>query len=178
MDLRAELANLEDEELNYTFERSKVMSNRKACQRAGIPESTFYHWPEERRDYLNELAQQLKRKRMIAAEMVLMESVEEYARRLSDQALFSLEDFIDLDDGGRPVLNLQKAQERGKLHLVKELWQDADGQWRIKFHDSQKAIESALDRTVGKPAQKHELTGEGGEPIKFTVGNLDLADDV
>lgn len=178
MNLREELGDLADEELNYTFERSKVMSNRKACQRAGISESTFYSWPAEKREHLNELAQKLKRDRIVAANMVLMESVEEYARRLSDQALFSLEDFIEIGDDGLPILNMEKAHERGKLHLVKELWQDAEGQWRIKFHDAQRAIESALDRTVGKPTQTHEHTGEAGEPIKFTVGGLDLEDDV
>lgn len=178
MDLREELGNLADEELNYAFERSKVMSNRKACQRAGISESTFYSWPEEKRDHLNELAQKLKRDRIVAANMVLMESVEEYARRLSDQALLSLDDFVDIGADGLPVLNLEKARERGKLHLVRELWQDSDGRWRVKFHDAQKAVESALDRTIGKPTQRLEHTGEGGEPIRFTVGGLDLENDV
>lgn len=177
-DLRSILEQLEDEELAYVFERSNTSSNKRALNRAGIPESTFYSWPDEKRERLNGLAQQLKRDRYVAANMVLMESVEEFARRLRDQALFSLEDFVDLGETGEPMLNLHKAQERGKLHLVKKFYQDKEGQWRIEFYDAQQAIESALDRTVGKPTQKLEHTGEDGEPILFTVGGLDLEDDV
>jgi len=176
--LRAILEQLEDDDLNYVFHRSRTSSNRRALQRAGIPQSTFYCWPEEKRDHLNDLAQQLKRERVVAAEMILLESVEDYASRLRDQALFSLDDFVDIGEDGLPILNLEKAKERGKLHLVKELWQDTEGQWRVRFHDAQSAIESALDRTVGKPTQKLEHTGEDGESIKFTVGGLDLSDDV
>lgn len=178
MNLEAELGNLADEELSYVFERSQTLSNRQACRRAGIAESTFYSWPEEQRAGLNELAQQLKRDRLVAAHMVLMKSAEEYARRLSEQALFSLEDFIDIDEDGKPILNLHKAAERGRLHLVKKLWQNSDGHWRIEFYDAQQAILSALDRTVGRPAQKHEVGGEAGEPIRFVaIGGLDPNED-
>ena len=83
--LRAVLEQLADAQLAYVFERSKANSNRQALINAGIPESTFYSWPKEEQDQLNELAQRLKRDRLLAAEMVLMDSVEDAARVIAGQ---------------------------------------------------------------------------------------------
>ena len=83
--LRAVLEQLEDNELNYVFERSKVTSNKQALKNAGIPESTFYSWPREKQDKLNEYAQKLKRNRLLAAEMVLIENAEKAARTITEQ---------------------------------------------------------------------------------------------
>ena len=83
--LRATLEQLADAQLAYVFERSKANSNRQALINAGIPESTFYSWPKEEQDQLNELAQKLKRDRLLATEMVLMENVEKAARVIVGQ---------------------------------------------------------------------------------------------
>jgi len=83
--LRVLLEQLADAQLAYVFERSKANSNRQALINAGIPESTFYSWPKEEQDQLNELAQRLKRDRLLAAEMVLMDSVEDAARVIAGQ---------------------------------------------------------------------------------------------
>jgi len=83
--LRAILEQLTDVELDYVFERSKVTSNKQALGAAGIPESTFYSWPKEKQDGLNEYAQALKRNRLLAAELVLVENAEQAARVITGQ---------------------------------------------------------------------------------------------
>lgn len=83
--LRAILEQLTDVELDYVFERSKVTSNKQALKAAGIPESTFYSWPKEKQDRLNEYAQALKRNRLLAANLVLIESAESAARVITGQ---------------------------------------------------------------------------------------------
>ena len=83
--LRAILEQLTDVELDYVFERSKVTSNKQALKAAGIPESTFYSWPKEKQDGLNEYAQALKRNRLLAANLVLIENAESAARVITGQ---------------------------------------------------------------------------------------------
>jgi len=83
--LRTILEQLADVELDYVFERSKVTSNKQALGAAGIPESTFYSWPKEKQDRLNEYAQALKRNRLLAAELVLVENAESAARVITGQ---------------------------------------------------------------------------------------------
>lgn len=48
----------------------------------------------------------------------------------------SLEDFIQHSDWGPPKINLELAQQRGVLHLLKELTAAPDGTIKIKLHDS------------------------------------------
>ena len=168
--LRAILEQLEDIELTYVFERSKVNSNRQALINSGIPQSIFYSWPKEEQERLNKLAQELKRNRVLAAEMVLIESAERAAEVLTDQARATIEDFVTLDEKGAPVLDLKRAGERGKLHLIKKLNYDKDNNLRsIELHDAQHAADSVLDRTAGRPVQKQELSGPGGGPIPFDL---------
>ena len=81
--LRGVLGQLEDTQLTYVWERSKTTSIRQALINAGIPSSTFYDWPKKEQDRLNSLAQELKRNRLLAAEMVLVENAEKAARTLS-----------------------------------------------------------------------------------------------
>ena len=52
----------------------------------------------------------------------------------------NLADFIIVDERGRWDLDLAKAE--GKLHLLRELDYDKDGNPRIKVHDSQSAARS------------------------------------
>jgi hypothetical protein len=73
------LGTLEDKELNYVLERSRVATDTAGWQNAGISRNTWYRIAPEQRDYLNNLAQQVKRQRAISAELVLMDHVEEAA---------------------------------------------------------------------------------------------------
>lgn len=85
---------------------------------------------------------------------------------LSDIARASMEDFLDIEERDYPVLdphgnpiydekgkpltrkqsvfffNLQKAKERGKLHLVKLLGQSSKGDVKIELHDAKAALDS------------------------------------
>ena len=67
--LRTELDQLEDQRLDYVMTRSRVNSDAQAIRESGVPKATFYCWPKEERDKLNELAQKIRRNvalRMIA----------------------------------------------------------------------------------------------------------------
>jgi hypothetical protein len=77
--LRTELDQLEDARLAYVMARSKVNSDRQGYLDAGIAKATFYLWPSEQREKLNELAQQLKRETATRALMVLQDATEDAA---------------------------------------------------------------------------------------------------
>lgn len=87
---------------------------------------------------------------------------------VSDQAKASLEDFFDIEDG-KPVLNLEKAKERGRLHLVRKIRFGRDGRTveELELHDSQKALEM-LARVHGLFEDRHTLTLE--QPYKVYEG--------
>jgi len=78
-DLQAILEGLEDRELDYVLERSKVSKDSQALRAMGISPGTFYGWEKNKRDHLNELAQELKRASAVRATMILQGAVEEAA---------------------------------------------------------------------------------------------------
>jgi vacuolar-type H+-ATPase subunit H len=108
-DLRSILENLEDKELDFVFERSKTTSAAKALVACGIPESTYYSWPDDKRARLNEYAQQLKRRAKMRAQLVLEDASEDAARKVVELldsknpnvALNAAKDVLDRT-GGKP----------------------------------------------------------------------------
>jgi phage terminase small subunit len=69
----------------------------------------------------------------------------EVISRLADMATASMEDFINPSSlSGRVEINLAKARQRGKLHLLKKFKRKIDGSVEIELHDSQ----AALDKLV------------------------------
>jgi hypothetical protein len=65
---------------------------------------------------------------------------DEVLARLSQHASASMEDFIDYS-WGVPRIDLQKAANAGKLHLLKKVSYDKDGRLSsIELHDSQSAL--------------------------------------
>lgn len=66
-------------------------------------------------------------------------SSNEILARLSDQATLTLDDFFDFGVG-QPFLNLEKAVQRGKIHLIKGFECSATGKLVVKFHDAQAAL--------------------------------------
>lgn len=70
-------------------------------------------------------------------------------------------DFLDIPAGGRlALLDLDKAQERGQMHLVKRLYWTQHGP-RLELHDPQKAAEllgRALRLWIDRTEEEH--TGE------------------
>lgn len=136
-DFRAVLDQLEDAQLDYVFERSRARSDAEAIREAGVPRSTFYSWPKEERDQLNEHAQHLKRRRKLAAE-----------------------------------LHLEEAAEQAAIVKVEGLESQKE---RIK----QAAATEILDRTIGRPSQRHEVTGAGGGPVRvgLTAAVTEMSDE-
>jgi phage terminase small subunit len=70
-------------------------------------------------------------------------SADEVIYRLSEQARGSHIDFWDVSDRGFPKLNLKKAEERGKMHIVKKIKvsQSEHGpSLEIELYDAQSAL--------------------------------------
>ena len=74
------MAGLSDMELGYVKARAEVSNDTEARRRCGLPTSTFYTWPEERRQQLLEIAQEYKRDAVARALQILEDSVAEAAR--------------------------------------------------------------------------------------------------
>lgn len=90
--------------------------------------------------------------------------------RLADQARASIEDFIEFDSYGSRVwrVDLQGAQESGKLHVLKKLSYDAEGHPRLELHDSQRALELIL-KIHGAFKERFEHSGPGGGPLETVI---------
>lgn len=110
-------------------------------------------------------------------------SADEVLTRLSDHARGSIADFVtvsepstdlenatDMQDAkaiaGGWRLDLLKAEQSGKLHLIKKL---KSGQWgpEIEIHDAQTAL-ALLGKHHGLFTDKVEHSGPGGGPIQLT----------
>lgn len=78
-ELQTLLDQLQDKRLDYVMARSRVSSDRQAYTDAGISRQTFYCWPTEEREMLNDIAQQLKRARALRALQILQDAAEEAA---------------------------------------------------------------------------------------------------
>lgn len=76
----------------------------------------------------------------------------------------SIEDFFEFTDDGQVRVNLKLAQERGVLHLLKELSYDQWGKPKIKIHDS-KAAADTLARIKG-------LDKSGQQGGTLTIGQI------
>lgn len=119
-DLKTILDQLEDRELDYVVARSQATSDAQAYKDAGIAKSTFYGWTAERRELLNDYAQQLKRQAKIRALLVLQDSAEEAARQLVG-LLESADERIRLNAAGdvldrtigRPAQSIQHSTANG-----------------------------------------------------------------
>lgn len=94
-------------------------------------------------------------------------AADEVLRRLTDQARGSMADFVTISRG-RVKLDLKKAAELGKLHLIKKLTDDGKG-IRIELYDSKAALE-----LIGKHhklfVERSSLEGPDGGPIQHAVG--------
>ena len=79
-DLRTILDQLSDQRLDYVMARSRVNSDAAGMKDAGLSRATFYGWPTEERERLNELAQRVKREVALRATMILQGAAEEAAQ--------------------------------------------------------------------------------------------------
>ena len=74
-DLRTEIEQLDDDlKRAYVLERSKVNTDKAGYESAGFSKATFYKWPTEERDYLNNLAQRIRTEVSLQIMMRLQEA--------------------------------------------------------------------------------------------------------
>lgn len=65
------LEHLEDKKLSYVMARARTDNDTSAMREAGVSRGCFYSWPEEERNNLNNIAQQVKRETATIALMKL-----------------------------------------------------------------------------------------------------------
>lgn len=106
--------------------------------------------------YIEERLEELK----LGADEVLV--------RLGEHARGSVADFIRIaEEGGDIFIDFRKAQEAGKLHLLKKVKKTVkDGEVTIEFelYDAQAALVH-LGRHHRLFVERHEHTGADGEPL-------------
>lgn len=79
-DLATLIGNLEsDTHREYVLARSEVTTDKEGYIRSGITKTSFYAWPRETRDYLNELARKLRVSIALKAKMILGNNLEKAA---------------------------------------------------------------------------------------------------
>lgn len=100
-------------------------------------------------------------------------SQQENLARLADIATATMDDFVDIDADGQPVLNLNKAKERGKLHLLKKVGYDSNGRPRIELHDAHGALRD-IGRHYGLFVDRQEgvITHRLGDELIDGLENL------
>ena len=99
---------------------------------------------------------------------------DEVLMRLSDVARGSFEDFMTIGDDGDVQLDISKARNAGKLHLLKQLDLTKDG-LKISIHDPVKALQ-LLGQYHGLFSQSIKIEemrqGQGGEGDLLPMGEL------
>lgn len=156
-------SGLTDKQRRFVEEYTVDFNATQAAIRAGYSEDTAYSIGSENlkkpeidraiRSRLNELAM----------------SADEALKRLADWARGDVGDLIELrGDEGHWVLDLEKARERGKLHLIKEISYDANGQPKVKLYDAKDAVKQ-IARAHGVFVDKIEHSGPEGGPIEVDV---------
>lgn len=155
----AALAELPPKQRKLVTEYLRDLHQRNAAIRAG-------YTPE----YASTILRNLKIQTAIQAGMALMAMPKnEVLYRLTEQARSSLDDF--LDDAGD--IDLKKARDRGKLHLLKSRSVTKEGE-RIELYSAQEALQ-LLGKAHGLFVDRQEITGKDGAPIAV-VSAADLAE--
>lgn len=124
----------------------------QAAKEAGYSERTAYSSGQRLLKNV-EIADEIKR-RMEEQAM----SADEVIQAIGDIGRATIDDLMDVDNSGRPVFNFKRAQEQGKLHLIKEIIPTANG-IRVVLHDRMKALE-LMGKHHGLFADKAELDGK------------------
>jgi ACT domain-containing protein len=85
--IKDDLEKLDDKQLSYVIERSRVVKDIDGYRNAGISRSAFYEWPQDVRDQLNDLARRMKREAALKVKMILEEGAEDAAKLLVEQVV-------------------------------------------------------------------------------------------
>lgn len=129
----------------------------EAARRAG------YAHPRQRGSELMrvpEIAEEIQRR---VSELAM--SANEVLVRLAEHARGSAEDFITIDRRGRVKIDLQKARDAGKLHLVRKIKKGEFGV-EIELHDAQAALVQ-LGRALGLFLDRQAMDVDGTVRIEY-----------
>ena len=129
--LRNELDKLQERELAFVMARSKSLTDKSAYTECGISRSSFYDWAEDRRQYLNKLAQRIKREASFRALMVLQDNAEKAAdtigklmdSRNENIKLRASQDTLDRTVGKAPQPVEVSGKDGGKI-IINLTWDD------------------------------------------------------
>jgi hypothetical protein len=116
----------------------------EAAKAAKIGERTAYKYLNDPRvkaemERRQEEAVKVATARLAALSGEALAGLAEALALLRDHAGADAADFIKINSLGKWELDLQGAEMAGKLHLVKKLWTDAQGNERLELHDPQAA---------------------------------------
>jgi phage terminase small subunit len=89
----------------------------------------------------------------------------EVLTRLSSIARGDVLDIFDVMPDGSFKLNLQKAIDEGKTHLIHSMEWDRNGLPKVKLHDAHTALRD-LGKAAGVFVDRQEVSGPGGAPFK------------
>lgn len=136
-EIRTILENLDGTRLSYVYARSKSKTAAEAYNEVGISKSAYYKW--EDRERLEELANELRRNRVLMAEPKLQEAIEEAvdvlikllhakdervqfqaARTIIEREMGLAPTRMDITSGGKPV---QSATIEGMTKLFQQIGQ-------------------------------------------------------
>lgn len=79
---------------------------------------------------------------------------EEALSRLAEIARVDMQDFLSIDEHGQPIFDVQKAKERGVMHLIKEVdlqrredpeTGEVTTEVKLKLYDKRRALNDILD---------------------------------
>lgn len=154
---------LTDKQAVFVDEYLKCRNAAEAARRAGYSERTARSIGAENLTK-PDIAEEIR----IRTEEMAM-GKDELLARLGDMARGSMEDFISFNEAPYPtfVLDLDKARRRNKLHLIKKIEYDKDGNPKIELYSALDAEKTIAQMINGAP------TGSEKDPIHF---KMDITD--
>jgi phage terminase small subunit len=194
----AALAELKGKQRKFVLEYLHDLHGQNAAIRAGYSEATA-------RSQASRMLTNVNIRAALSAGMALAAMpAPEVLYRIREQATATADDFLTIervkrrdtqivptptDDDPEAVrivdgpeyevvevrIDLEKTQQRGKLHLLKEYRVDKDGAVTAKWYDSQAAL-FKLGEHHKLWVQRTELTGKDGDPIEINDARSRLAD--
>lgn len=163
------MAKLTNKQFVFVQEYLRCFNATEAARRAGYRGKAgalaVIGWENLRKPYIAAVIKAELEQKAMGAEEVLM--------RLAEQARGTVEDFYTAEDGGYR-LDLTKAREAGKMHLVKAITPTAVGV-KLELHDAQAAL-ALIGKHLKLFTDVHEVTGKDGGPIKVEDARAALAE--
>jgi len=131
----------------------------EAARRAGYSEDTAGSQGQrllKNVEVSEEIRRRISEKTMTADEVLI---------RLTDHARASMDDCVSFVAGVKlPFIDLAKAHENGKMHLIKKLKYTDQGNVEFELHDSQAAL-ALLAKHYKLLTDKQEISGADGGDI-------------